>query len=90
MVIVAGDEVLSYAELAQRADAIGALLHDRGIRAGDTVAVLAPAAADTVGAMSDGMPDAVRAVFDIFAGRLRGFVPAPGDRIDVREDRPSV
>jgi amino acid adenylation domain-containing protein len=45
------DTVLSYRELAQRADATGALLRSHGVRAGDTVAVLAPAAADTLVAM---------------------------------------
>ncbi|MET9686097.1 amino acid adenylation domain-containing protein [Streptomyces coeruleorubidus] len=45
------DETLTYRELARRAEAVGALLRARGVRAGDRVALLAPASADTLAAM---------------------------------------
>ncbi|MGC5007841.1 AMP-binding protein [Streptomyces sp. DT203] len=46
-----GDKVLSYRELAQQSAAVGALLRERGVRAGDNVALLASASEDTVVAM---------------------------------------
>ncbi|MFI7230567.1 amino acid adenylation domain-containing protein [Nonomuraea angiospora] len=45
------NEVLSYGELAASAAAVAAVLRDRGIRPGDRVAVLTPAAAETLAAM---------------------------------------
>jgi len=38
---------------------------------------------DTIDAMSTGIPDDLKAVFDPLARRDRGFLPAPDDRIDV-------
>lgn len=46
-----GDETLTYRELARRAEAVGALLRTRGVRAGDRIPLLAPASADTLAAM---------------------------------------
>ncbi|GGL91185.1 hypothetical protein GCM10010129_38710 [Streptomyces fumigatiscleroticus] len=46
-----GDETLTYRELARRAEAVGALLRMRGVRAGDRIPLLAPASADTLAAM---------------------------------------
>ena len=46
-----GGAALSYQQLAERAAATGEMLRDRGVGAGDRVAVLAPAEADTVVAM---------------------------------------
>jgi amino acid adenylation domain-containing protein len=46
-----GDTVLSYRDVAQRADAVAHLLRDNGVQAGHRVVLLAPASAETVVSM---------------------------------------
>ncbi|GAA2898255.1 hypothetical protein GCM10010517_63340 [Streptosporangium fragile] len=45
------DEVLTYRELARRAEAVAALLRGHGVRPGDHVPVAVPSSADTLAAM---------------------------------------